>query len=701
MTGFHLLLPDVSDDTPETNPLLRYHDMPDFNIPPDKVITGTAKLSQDYEVALLQHLKHLQDSTEPPTFESVIDPLEKARVPLYYSLYTGRQLGSGKAGRYFDAYKKTIDIAGQVESERWYGNSLYKALLSVRNSGKLTEVQSRLVDLYLCEFIRNGAEMKESQKKELSVVIQKITEEQKIYKRNLDTAYSMALRKVDEGHIAGIPVQILQYMVPPGSDPRKGPWRIVPHPMVYEGILRYSRMAALRKDTWIKMVSMAGSDMMERRSSNVHAIHGIVQNRHVMATRLGFKSYVDLVLERTMAGSMDNIVSILDMIKNKLYDIVKYDLEALKDFSNKPQLEHWDVEYYRNLQLEELFNLQELRYFCDYFPYTKFRDSFFQLCTKLFGITFQERNDCSTWHENVEVFDILEEDGTVAGTIYIDPYARDDKLDRSYYEMGRDRSAVAETTPLTYVSLRINPSYDQSKPSVMQFDDIQSFIMNMGCALQCILSKAPYSEMSGNRNMEPDAQKIVPYTLLNVIQIPEVFKSLSGHHSSGVEIPDEQLNSMIGAQEHMQAIDVLNEAFKSALDLEFYLEETRGTFIKTPESTPDQYNRLYKEFIPMPLHPKDERFCTFHDIFIGGRSCLYYAEIWSKMVAADTASAFKEVLHDEQKLALVGKRFKDTYLTMGAAVDPKTVFRTFMGRDPTPEPFLAKFDNRKAIATEE
>lgn len=50
-----------------------------------------------------------------------------------------------------------------------------------------------------------------------------------------------------------------------------------------------------------------------------------------------------------------------------------------------------------------------------------------------------------------------------------------------------------------------------------------------------------------------------------------------------------------------------------------------------PESTPDQYKRLYQEFIPMPLHPKDERFCTFHDIFIGGRSCLYYAEIWGKV----------------------------------------------------------------------
>lgn len=29
--------------------------------------------------------------------------------------------------------------------------------------------------------------------------------------------------------------------------------------------------------------------------------------------------------------------------------------------------------------------------------------------------------------------------GAVAGTIYIDPYARDDKLDRSYYEMGRGK----------------------------------------------------------------------------------------------------------------------------------------------------------------------------------------------------------------------------------------------------------------------
>lgn len=41
---------------------------------------------------------------------------------------------------FFFVYYQTIDIAGQVESERWYGNSLYKALL-VRSLSKISTVK--------------------------------------------------------------------------------------------------------------------------------------------------------------------------------------------------------------------------------------------------------------------------------------------------------------------------------------------------------------------------------------------------------------------------------------------------------------------------------------------------------------------------------------------------------------------------------
>jgi Zn-dependent oligopeptidase len=35
------------------------------------------------------------------------------------------------------------------------------------------------------------------------------------------------------------------------------------------------------------------------------------------------------------------------------------------------------------------FSPEDIDQFSEYFPYTKFRDNFFGLCTKLFGIKFQ------------------------------------------------------------------------------------------------------------------------------------------------------------------------------------------------------------------------------------------------------------------------------------------------------------------------
>jgi oligopeptidase A len=49
----------------------------------------------------------------------------------------------------------------------------------------------------------------------------------------------------------------------------------------------------------------------------------------------------------------------------------------------------------------------------------------FTLCEWLFGVQIQERKGVSTWHPDVQYFDILEPDSTepVAG-FYFDPYAR-------------------------------------------------------------------------------------------------------------------------------------------------------------------------------------------------------------------------------------------------------------------------------------
>ncbi|WP_263975189.1 M3 family metallopeptidase [Leptolyngbya sp. 7M] len=53
------------------------------------------------------------------------------------------------------------------------------------------------------------------------------------------------------------------------------------------------------------------------------------------------------------------------------------------------------------------------------------------------------------------------------------------------------------------------------------------------------------------------------------------------------------------------------------------------------------------------------------------------------MLSADAFAAFEEAgLDDEQKLAQVGHRFRDTVLALGGSQHPMKVFTAFRGREP-------------------
>jgi len=59
------------------------------------------------------------------------------------------------------------------------------------------------------------------------------------------------------------------------------------------------------------------------------------------------------------------------------------------------------------------------------------------------------------------------------------------------------------------------------------------------------------------------------------------------------------------------------------------------------------------------------------------------------MLAADAFSAFQEVgLDNDEAIAQVGARFRDTFLALGGGCNTNEVFRRFLGRDPSPDAFL-------------
>lgn len=58
-------------------------------------------------------------------------------------------------------------------------------------------------------------------------------------------------------------------------------------------------------------------------------------------------------------------------------------------------------------------------------------------------------------------------------------------------------------------------------------------------------------------------------------------------------------------------------------------------------------------------------------------------------MSADSFSAFEDVgLENEDKVREVGKRFRETVLSLGGGVAPMEVFKQFRGREPTPDALL-------------
>merc|ERR1719420_2414530 len=82
----------------------------------------------------------------------------------------------------------------------------------------------------------------------------------------------------------------------------------------------------------------------------------------------------------------------------------------------------------------------------------------------------------------------------------------------------------------------------------------------------------------------------------------------------------------------------------------------------------------------MPL-TEDRFLCSFGHIFAGGYAAGYYSYKWAEILSADSFAAFEEAgLDNNDEVRRIGRRFRDTVLSMGGGKHPSEVFKLFRGR---------------------
>merc|ERR1712232_294829 len=94
------------------------------------------------------------------------------------------------------------------------------------------------------------------------------------------------------------------------------------------------------------------------------------------------------------------------------------------------------------------------------------------------------------------------------------------------------------------------------------------------------------------------------------------------------------------------------------------------------ETIQDVQRRVASKYTPYNMPLDEDRFlCAFGHIFAGGYAAGYYSYKWAEVMSADAFGAFEDAgLDDEEQVREVGRKFRDTVLSLGGGIAPMEVF---------------------------
>ena len=131
-----------------------------------------------------------------------------------------------------------------------------------------------------------------------------------------------------------------------------------------------------------------------------------------------------------MAENQTNIFNLLDNLYDACYEPAKNDLEQVKAIAKEldgiEDIKPWDTVYYAEKLKQKLYDFNEdsLR---PYFKSDNVVKGVFDVAHKMYGLNFSKLDNIQPWHEDVNVYEVTDEDGSHVGILYEDLFPRETK----------------------------------------------------------------------------------------------------------------------------------------------------------------------------------------------------------------------------------------------------------------------------------
>jgi peptidyl-dipeptidase Dcp len=544
--------------------------------------------------------------------------------------------------------------------------------------------QLRLLEETHKQFVRAGANLEDAAKDRLREINGDLASLSQEFQENLlDETNEFELLVTDPADLGGLPASLVALAAEEASrrDHDCECWVFTLQRPSINPFLQYSPNRELRKQIFDGYARRGDND---NERDNKAIITRIVQLRAERAALMGYESHAHYVLSDNMAETPDNVYELLEQIWEPALNVARSDrtdLQAMMEADGiDDRLRGWDWRYYTEKVRKARYDIDEdaLR---PYFEVNAVRDSVFGLANRLFGLSFEVREDIPRWHPDQQVFEVKDADGSHLAILYFDYFARESKRGGAWMNALRPQSNLDRyVTPIVTNNFNF-PAPTAGSPSLLSLTEAQTFFHEFGHALHGMLSNVTYESLGGT-SVPRDFVEFPSQVLENWMQTPEVLNMFARHYETGEVIPAEVVDKIVATSKFDQGFKTVEYLAAAFLDLAYHVRTSaEAVEPRAFEARAMTEIGLIEEIIPR------YRSGYFAHIFAGGYSAGYYSYIWAEMLDADTFMAFRDNDLFDQDIAAA---YREHILSKGGSRPGMELYRNFLGRDPEIGPLLEK-----------
>ena len=657
---------------------------------PDFPRVGDDDFGPVFDAALAAHqgdIDSIANNPEKPTIENTFAAMELAGDPLdrvssIFWCKAGANTNdtiqamereiSPKMSRHYSAISMNEKLFARIDD-----------LYVRRATLGLNAETLRLVEKSWKGFVKSGAKLDPAGKARLAAINEELSSLGTTFSQNVLADEKEWVLFLGEKDLAGLP-EFLRSAMAGAADARerKGEYAVTLSRSIYEPFTTFSERRDLREKAFKAFI---GRGETGGATDNAAVVKNMLALRAEKAKLVGYESYAALKLDDTMAKTPKAVFDLLDPVWEKAREKAAADEAELQRLAaaagSNEKLAAWDWRFYQErLRAEKYaFDEAELK---PYLQLEKIIEACFDVATRLFGVSFAEKEGIPAWHADVRTFEVLNADGSRRGLFLADYFARPSKRSGAWMSSLQSGYRLGQgSMPIIYNIMNFAKP-PAGEPALLSLDEAKTLFHEFGHALHGMLTEAYWPSQSGT-SVSRDFVELPSQLYEHWLTVPAVLEKYARHYKTGEPMPKALLDKMLAASTFDAGFRTVEFASSALVDMAYHSQ-------KEAPDDPQKFEAETLKKLGMPdAIVMRHRTPHFGHVFSGdGYSAGYYSYMWSEVLDADAFSAFEET-GDPFNPELAAKLKKQIYSSGGSA-DPEALYTAFRGKMPTPDAMMAK-----------